>query len=190
MKKILFILIIFITGCSQYHDLSNLTIVKSIGVNYNEQYELFAQIIDDINDEKKPSMEVIKVTGKTIKEAFVHLQKEINKEVFLSHIDLLVFDNQLKKDNYKEIATFFLNNNNFRNDFICIFSENLQNLLENSKYDEIEIFLKTNTKNKNITTKNFNEVMKDYLDTKTIILPNITFNNDVKYLGNFKYEGE
>ena len=47
MKKILILLIIFLTGCMKYTDLKELSIIKSIGISYNETYTLYTQIYDD-----------------------------------------------------------------------------------------------------------------------------------------------
>ena len=185
MKKILLLLIFIITGCTQYNDLKELTIIKSIGINYEDNYHVYAQIIDSIDEQKNPKMKTIESNGKTITESFHNLEKLISKDVFLSHVDLLVLDKDLNSNNYQEIITYFINNNSFRNDFYCVFSSNVKKLLEQSKYDEIEIFLKTN--NHKDIIKNFDTVIKEYIDNKTIILSNIDYHNGIKYSGKYQY---
>ena len=192
MKKILLLFIIFISGCTRYHDLSEITIIKSIGISYNEKYIVYAQIIDSINKEKKPIMKVIKEEGNTFKEAFDNLKNKINKEVYLSHIDLLVLEDNLKYDNYQSIINYFINND-FRNDFYCVFSTNPEELLLKSEYDEIEIYLKTN-KNK-IIIKTFNDLIKEYIDERKVSLSNINYQDEIIYIENItvkenKYEKE
>ena len=183
MKKLLFLLILLITGCTEYNDLSELTIIKSIGISYNEEYLIYAQVIDYIDNNNEAHMKVINGKGETLEEGFNNLENEINKEAFFSHVDLLILDNNLNDENYRSIINFFINNNNFRNDFYCVFSSQIYKLLEKSKYDEIDIFLKKNVSN----TKDLNNVLKEYIDNKKIILPNILYNNKISYLGNYRY---
>ena len=190
MKKILFFCLLIITGCTKYNDLNDLTIIKSIGISYDNNYHLYAQIIEDIDKDNEPNMKMIETTGESIKDIFNNLESQINKQVFLSHIDLLVLDNNLKTNNYQEIIDYFIANNDFRNDFYCVFSSEIKTLLKESKYDEVEVSLETNEKN--ITIKNFDNVITDFIDNKKIILPNIKYDEKIIYLGNYKYinEGE
>lgn len=186
MKKILILIILFLTGCTKYNDLAELTIIKSIGISYDSSYHVSAQIIDYIDDNNEAHMKVIKEKGQTLEKSFNNLQNLINQNIFFSHIDLLVLDNHLLDNNYNNIIQFFLNNNNFRNDFYCIFSPDVDKLLEKSQYDEIEIFIKSK-KNIKIATKNLNEVISEYFDNEKIVLPNISYNNKISYLGNYEY---
>ena len=186
MKKICLFLILLITGCTKYNDLSELTIIKSIGISYNEKYYIYAQVIENINDINEPKMEIIEGNGKNIQESFKNLENSINKNIYLSHIDLLILSNNLNKKNYDDIINFFINNNRFRNDFYCVFSSNPKSVLEKSQYDEIEIFLKT--KRQNMLVISFDEVIKDYLNNNTITLPNISYNDTLSYLGNYQYK--
>ena len=190
MKKILFLCLLIITGCTKYNDLNDLTIIKSIGISYDNNYHLYAQIIEDIDKDNEPNMKMIETTGESIKDIFNNLESQINKQVFLSHIDLLVLDNNLKTNNYQEIIDYFTANNDFRNDFYCVFSREIKTLLKDSKYDEVEVFLETNEKY--ITIKNFDNVITNFIDNKKIILPNIKYDEKIIYLGNYKYinEGE
>ena len=187
MKKILLVLLLLLIGCTKHNDLTNLTIIKSIGITYQDNYHVYAQIIDDINSDKEPIMKVIDVSEKTIKDSFNKLKNKINNEVFFSHIDLLILDTKLNDNNYTEIINYFINNNNFRNDFYCVISPSVNELLINTKYDEIELFLKTNNKNKKINMLNFDNVVKTFIDNNEITLPNITYQDNIIYLGNYKF---
>ena len=186
MKKLLFLLL-FITGCTKYNDLNSLTIIKSIGISYNNNYHIYAQIIDEINKDNEPKIKIVKEEGKTLEETFNNLHNSISKEIFFSHVDLLVLDNNLKDNNYQEIIKYFTNNNYWRNDFYCIYSPDISKLLEKTEYDEIEMFLKVNKNKNSIPIKLFNDVINDFFDKKEIELPNIIYDNEIKYLGNYEY---
>ena len=188
MKRVLLILIIFITGCSKYNDLNELIIIKSISISYNQKYYINAQIIKSIDENNNPKMKIIESSGNTISESFDNLKKLINKKTYLSHIDLMVLNKNLTNNNYDEIINYFIQNNDFRNDFYCIFSTDPKLLLEKTGYDEIEIFLKTSEKNQKITIKIFDDVIKEFIDNSEITLPDITYHNEILYKNNYKYK--
>ena len=175
MKKILFIIIIFLTGCSKYTDLKDLTIIKSIGIKYDDNYTIYAQIYDDIKKNIDPKTKVIIVDGENIKETFNNLKNKIDKEMFLSHIDLLILDKNLSNKNFQEIIDYFIHNNEMRNDFLTIMSNDINKLLTNTKYDEIETFVKTNKYLRNIINTSFEEIANNYLEKKDFFITNINY---------------
>ena len=76
MKKIILLfLIIFLTACSKYTDLKDLTIIKSIGIEYTDGYIVYAQIYDEIKKNNDPKTKVIEASGKNINEVFNNLKK-------------------------------------------------------------------------------------------------------------------
>lgn len=186
-KTLILILLLFTTSCVKYNDLNQLSIIKSIGISYDNSYTLYAEVYEEIKKDNEPKTEIIEIHGQTIEEAFNKLKTISNKEIFLSHIDLLILDKDLKDNNYQEIINFTLNNPNLRNDFNCIFSSNIKKLLNNSKYNEIEDFLKTNQDYKRIIHPSFDEVINDFLNNKSIYLSMIIYNKKIEFLGNYQY---
>ena len=126
MKKIIIILFLFTsTACVKYTDLRDLQIIKSIGISYHDTYTIYAEIYDEIKKDNDPKTIFISSSGKTIHEAFENLNLITNKKIFLAHIDLLILDQELNNQNYQEITNYFINNINLRNDFLCIFSKDI-----------------------------------------------------------------
>ena len=181
MKKLIFIILFLLTGCTKYTDLKDLTIIKSIGIEYNDSYTLYVQIYDDIKKDNDPKTKVIETNGKTIKESFDDLKSIINKEIFLSHIDLLILNMNLKDNNYQEIIDYFINNSELRNDFLVIISNDIKSLLKNTKYDEIEDFIKTNNSTKKIINISFEELANNYIDNYCFTITSINYNNYFTY---------
>ena len=194
MKKILIIIIIlffmiFITGCKHYTELNDLAIIKSIGITYtNNEYTLYAEIIDEVNVDKLPETKVISESNKNIKDLFNDIKLLVNKEIYLSHIDLLIISETLDNTNYQEIINYFLNNQDFRNDFLCVFSEKIEEVLKNSKYDEVEELITTNKDSKDVINITFEEIIKDFLDKKSFKASYITFDDEIKFMGNILYK--
>ena len=188
MKKIIIIMILlFLTGCD-YVELNDLSIIKSIAIDYQEnQYSLYAEIIDEINDDNTPTTKIIEVDGKNINECFSKLIIHSNKTIHYSHIDLLILSTNLNNKNLEEIFNYFLENNYFRNDFMTISSNDPKTLIKDSKYDEIEQFLKNN-QHKELINIDIEEVIKKYLNNNTIILSLFEYkNNNILYKYNVKY---
>ena len=130
MKKII-ILIIFLllTGCD-YIELNDLSIIKSIAIDYKEdKYTLYAEIIDEINEENIPTTKIIEVNEKSIEKCFKELIIRSNKNIHYSHIDLLILSTNLTNKNLEEIFNYFLESKNFRNDFMTISSNNIDILI-------------------------------------------------------------
>ena len=163
MKKIfLLFFIIIITGCMRYTELNDLAIIKSIGIERNNEYTLYLEIIDEVDKDNKPKTTIKKTNGKNIQELFTNINKTINKDVYLSHIDLLILDERLNHNDYQNIFKYFINNHKLRNDFLTIMSNDIKKLLENTKYDEIEKLIQ-NKKN-NIIKISFEEIISNYLN--------------------------
>jgi len=188
MKKILLIIIfLLLTGCGKYTDLNNLAIIKSIGISHNDTYTIYAQIIDNITKDNEVQVKVIKSSDSSLDNAIQKIKLQVNKEIYFSHLDLIIFDYNLKNNNYQEIIKYFINNNRFRNDFLCIFSKNIENILANSQYDEIELFLKMNQENKGTIYKRFEKVIQEYLDNNFFSLSDISYNSEITFEGNYRY---
>ena len=194
MKKVLIIIIaiitlIYVNGGQNYTELNDLAIIKSIGISYeNNEYTLYAEIIDEVTKDSLPKTKIIKTNNKKIKDSFNAIKLLVNKEIYLSHIDLLIISENLNNSNYQEIINYFLENKEFRNDFMCIFSNEMENILENSKYDEVEEIITTNKDSKNIINVTFEEIIKDFLDKKSFKASYITYDNEIRFTNNVLYQ--
>lgn len=189
MKKIIIvILLLFLTGCN-YTELNDLSIIKSIGIDYtNGEYTLYAEIIDEIDRENNPTTKIITTKNHQINECFQQLIILSNKRIHYSHIDLLVLSPNLKNKELTEIFHYFLNNKDFRNDFTTIYANNINNLLANAKYDEIEQLI-TNNKHKNIIKIDIESIIKNYYDKKSFTLSLFAYEDEkVIYKYNLKYQ--
>ena len=188
MKRILIIIIIiFTTSCAKYTDLRDLSIIKSIGISYQDEYIIYAQIYEKITKDNDPIMKLVESKDKDLIKAFNNIKKTSNNEIFFSHIDLLILDTNLQNVNYSDIINYFINNN-FRNDYTCILSSNIKELLNNSKYNEIENLLKVNNDVKKIINVTFDEMANNFLEKKEFSLSNLTYKNGVILYDSYHYK--
>ena len=176
MKKIIFILIILltITGCNSYIELNDLDIINQIGIKHLDNYILYASIIN--NNETK----IIKIEGNNIYNLIDNLTTSLNKKIYLSHLDLLIIDDSIKKYELNELINFFKNNNETREDFLVINTNNIEELINNSKFQEINKLIKINQSesSKSIYTTMY-DIMSNYYLNKPIYLSNIEYNNNI-----------
>ena len=76
MKKVIIIIIaiitlIYVNGGQNYTELNDLAIIKSIGITYEDnEYNLYAEIIDEVTQDNLPKTKVIKANNKKIKDAY------------------------------------------------------------------------------------------------------------------------
>ena len=188
MKKILIIfLLILTTSCTRHNDLNSLAIIKSIGISHNEKYQLYAEVIEEIDKDNNPKMQVIETESDDIGKLFENIKLLVNKEIYLSHIDLFLLDFNLNSNDYQKLINYFLSNNELRNDFYCVISKDIKKVLENSKYDEIEELIETNKESKNIISITFEDIIKEFLDNKTFNISNIEYQDEVRFNGNYKF---
>ena len=187
MKKLLILLILLLTGCNKYTELNELAIIKSIGIEKKEDYTLYALIITDIKD-NEPVTEIIKVTDNNLNDLFNKIKLQVNKEIYFSHIDLIILDFNLNNNDYDNLIKYFLNHHEFRNDFLTILSSDMKNVLDNSQYDEIENLIITNKESKTVIKKTFEKLMQEYLDNKEFTLSNITYQDKIMFDGNYQYK--
>lgn len=189
MKKIILIIILlFLTGCD-YIELNDLSIIKSIAIDYEEEkYLLYAEIIDEINEENTPTTEVITVKEKSIEKCFQELIILSNKTIHYSHIDLLILSTNLENKHLMETFKYFLNTKNFRNDFMVVASNNVKDLIKKSKYDEVEQLI-DNNQHQELINIDIEEVIKDYLNHHTFTLSLLEYQDDnIVYQYNVKYK--
>lgn len=191
MKKILisFILLLFITGCSNYTELNELLVVTSIGIDYKDnKYTVYLSTVDGKLDDKEIEKEYVtyKSSGETVLEAFNRLYKDVDKKIYLSHLDLLVLSNEVLTNNILDIVKTFLYDIENRSSFNVITTEDINTLFSCSDFvNKISNFSKTNAKELSaislITFDNFSTIV---LENNYFILPNIKIEND-----NITYSG-
>ena len=188
MKKIIIILIILLlTGCNKYTELNELAIIKSIGISKNDNYTLYAEIITDIKD-NEPITEIIEVSDNKIDNLFNKIKLLVNKEIYFSHIDLIILDFNLNNNDYNNLIKYFINHHEFRNDFLTILSSDIKSILDNSKYDEIEELIITNKESKDVIKKTFEEFIREYLDNHEFTLSSIKYEDKIIFDGNYHYK--
>lgn len=196
MKKILILLIMIfsLTGCKDYIEINDLAILTGIVIDYtDDMYEVTAQLI--VND-KKSNTKVFTTKSSSINEAIAELSKLSNKEVFISHLKVLILTDNIIKNNIDFKDYFLRSSKSKMNFYVYVINEDIKDKVLNiyKENDGSSIYLEKMMKfNQNIfsssTPLKFTEYAYYTLEKGyTNIYPKIDIvkNNDkeVLYLSN------
>lgn len=185
MKKyILLLIIIFLTGCTSYVELNNLAIINIIGIEKtNDDYNITISLIDKI-DALKPTMKTISIKDSNLNKAFIKLNSLLDKKIYLSHLNVLVINDSIKDKELNEVINFFLNNRESREDFLVTYSNNINDVLEKSKFQEINNLIQINYQETSeaIYTTMY-DLIKNYYNNKKFYLTNIDYKDNIYIKG-------
>ena len=130
MKKLLIIpLILLLTGCWNYRELNQLAITTGIAVDKeNENYKITIMIANSKKGSGSdgsitPSAAVYEGKGKTIYEAFKDTSLSVSKQIYLSHIDVLVLSEEIAKNNLTDVIDFLFRYPQTRNNFYLVLAK-------------------------------------------------------------------
>ena len=182
MKKYLILIIIFfLTGCSSYIELNDLAIIDTISIQKEDNnYKVTISYIEEIEENNlNPQTKIIEAKDTNINQLFNDLSLKINKKIYLSHLNLLLIDDSIKNQEFKELINYFLNNQDTREDFLIAYSNNINDLMNNNKFLEINDLVKINHQetSKVIYTTMY-DVIKNYYEKKNIYLTNLTYQDN------------
>lgn len=180
MKKILFLFIIifFVSGCYDYVELNNLSIITGIGIDkVDENFKISFEIINDekSNNESKVTSKIYEGTGKTIAEAIDNTTKSVPKLAYYAHLKVLVISSSLDKDDIPELIDYFLRSPQIRNEFYLVVAKDVTaSEIFNKKAkkdsvisDEIKVMIENNRYRKNNTSPYyFEEAVQGYFNQK------------------------
>ena len=199
MKKIILFIIcpLIISGCFNYIEINNLVLISGIGIDYkNEKFIVNFEILGQ-NKEKSDSNTqngIIKTgTGESIPQAFDDITLKLEKDPYLAHLKVVVISEEIAKNHIDDLFDFFLRNNDIRNIFSIVISnesspeevlsktnkyypvtsERIKNLLDNNVYSN---YISQN--------KYFKNIVSNYLSKeKNITLSTIKIDKDELKLG-------
>lgn len=137
LKKLLFLLIIctsmiLLVGCWSSKEITELMIVTGMGIDKDVEtgeYLVTLQIINPGEIASKSKTERLEVTsyqtkGKTIYEVLRRISTEVPRKMYLSHIQLVIFGEELAKEGIGKSLDFISRNHEFRTDFFMLVSKN------------------------------------------------------------------
>ena len=192
IKLILLLSIIFLSsGCYNYRELNELSIISAIGIDKTEGgYKMTVQVMNtkkngqDTNSSgQQPEFVTYTTEGKTIQKMLRNVVLESPRRLYVTHMQLLIIGEDLAKEGIHDILDWFARDPESRKQFYILISKNNQTkeilntitTLETLNSKKISDNIETDSKFLGISEKTtFEEVLGTYMnDKQEIILPTI-----------------
>lgn len=197
MKKLMLLLILFsLTGCWNYQELNSLAIATGFAVDIvGDEYEVTVLISNSQKESSSDSKNsassaVYKGKGKTIEEAIKDSSMAISKQIYVSHIEVLVLSEEVAKNKTMEVVDFFFRYPQTRNEFLVVIADDCKAGDTFEVTTPLETFPSQNiSKNLEITNKlqgyiynvTFNDFIKTLIEEGiSPVLPTISIIGDVE----------
>lgn len=131
MKKILtiIILILFLSGCYNYKELNEISIISSISIDKkDDEYLVGAQIMNAKQDEESDSSQVIVYTekGKTINDALRKMTLKSPNKLYGGHLSKLVISEEIAKEGIINVIDIFQRLTEIRNEFTITVAKDIE----------------------------------------------------------------
>ena len=127
MKKIILLIIcISLCGCNDYAELNKLSLVTGAAIDKNkDKYEVALLIAnspkqDTSAKEGEAKTTVYKAKGNTVAQAIKEIDKKTPKELYFSHINVVVISEEIGKEGFLKTADWLIRHPQTRNRFYLI----------------------------------------------------------------------
>lgn len=124
MKKLFIMLtfILFLTGCWNYRELNDYAIATGMAIDYEDgEYEVSLLFANGSNKEDKDTqVNVTSEKGKTIYEAIKNISLSMPKEIYISHLSVIVFSEDMAINGLTPALDFLLRDPQSHQNFYLI----------------------------------------------------------------------
>ena len=152
---ILLLVLIPLTGCYNYQELNNLSIVTGTSIEKeNDKYKITIQVVnpkksDDARSSSQPTFITYSQAGDTLQEAYRRIVLTSSRRIYGSHINILIISEDIAEKDIRETIDFIFRNPEIRKEFYVLLSKTPSKLLE------------LNTPITNISSSNIKDTLTD-----------------------------
>lgn len=191
MKKIILILlIILMSGCYDYNELTDLGLVSSMLVDYvDDEFVINLEILDSNKEIVNPSY-FIEGKGKTFESALNDIYNKSTTHIYLSHMNAVILSKTVSQEKLSDIYDYFLREIDIRKDSYFLVSDNINQFKEFESPDNLSIgvslknIIEYNEKeNAYFKTYEFRDIINSYLNDKNYLLGEIHIDDNNVTLG-------
>ncbi len=194
MRKYVIALLVFViifNGFSSIKELTDLAIVKAMGIDLTEdgKYHISAIVIDTSDSENTNSGIVYEAIGDSVHDAARNIVGISPKKLYLAHMETLVISEEVAKTQTENVLDFFIRDNEGSNAFYLFIangakSSEIIDIINTEKIDMVS-FLQATEKYRGIANlKNLNEIIKTILKDGNEICANSISIKDEKIVIN------
>lgn len=186
MKKIIVLvgIILLLSGCYDYKELNDMSIVSAIGIDYvDNEYQVTFEVTKSSKDGSSTEVQTKLVTSNhsNISDAFNEAMNKTDKEVYLEHVELLVVSKSLAEYGLNDCLDYIIRDTTINSNYFVVVSDNPKEILtsheENNSRSQIIVDIVSYTQG----TTNIDDldilVSKYITGRKDIALPYITLDD-------------
>ena len=171
MKKIIFVfLIILLTGCYNYSELNDLTIVKCASVDIEDDKYVVSYIISNSKENI-----ILEGKGNTISDAISEMNLMSPKELYIGHMLVYIISEDVAVKGVNDVTDYFFRNSSSKKTFQIIISKGkkAKEILQviSSNYDIPTLNIAKNLTSENSLSSTINTTLLSF--TKSINDPGI-----------------
>lgn len=129
-KKIWVLLILFLlTGCYDHKELNTIAILTATEINkVDDEFIIKTQVVNPQSPDKTTTVQapfiIYEGKGKTIHEAYRNIKMQSSRYLYPSHMQILIVNEKLAKEDIGQIIDFFLRLPNIRTEFNVLIGKN------------------------------------------------------------------
>lgn len=194
-KIISLFLVMLLSGCYNYHELSEIAITTAIGIDKDEYgYKIISQVMNIKKKETNtsgsgntPEVILYETSNMSLKEGFREIILKSPKRVYPSHLNILLISEEVARDDIKDILEVFFRDPLVRMQFNVLITKNctseevLETLTPSQMISSKSILESQKSDTKYLGSSQmitFERLMDLYLDdNKNIVLPSVIINN-------------
>ena len=191
MKKIKYLLlIVLLTGCTNYKELNSIAITTAISVDYdniNNEYNTLVQVVNtlpkqDISSSNEPNFLNFYSNASSLTETINKIVLESPKKLYTNQTQLLILSEEIIKNHLDEVLDYFIRNPDIRGEMKVVLAPNkedlkgitIQTLLDSLSSSNIVSSMEESEKEGYIMCTTLNDLLDMYLNPyKEIVLPTI-----------------
>ena len=164
----LLIMVIAFDGLNNLREVTDLAIVKAIGIDMTEdgQYKTTAIVIDTSNKEAQNEGIIYESIGESVHDSARKIVNESPKKLYLAQMETLVLSEDIAKNNFEDTLGFFIRDNEGSNAFYlfvangCAAGDFVKSI--NEEQINIKSLLNTSAKYRgNCNLNSLNDILKD-----------------------------
>lgn len=200
MKKLgliltLFLIILCISGCYNYHELENLAIVTGMSIDKQDEEYTIGVLVANSKKQEASSKEgesqtiVYEGKGNSVMEAFYNIDLESPKQLYIGHLAIVLIDEIIAKNEIEKISDILIRSPESRKNFYVAVAKDakasdilkITSPLESYPSESVSMNLKNASTYQGISTDlTYSEFIASMLTTGiSPTLPSITIEGDV-----------
>jgi len=195
IKYLLFILLL-LTGCQNYRELTDIAITTAISIDYNietKEYTLLTQVVNsvkkqDVSSGNEPTFLNFTSSSNSLSEAMSKIVLESPRKLYISQTEVIILSKEIIENKLTEVLDYLVRNPEIRGETLILLAPNkedlkgitIQTLLDNLSSSNIVSSLEETEKEGYTTLITLNNLTDMYLNPyKEIILPTLYVEGDI-----------